>query len=75
MTSILASKEKKALIATTLSTDPPGSVLDILAYGQQVSPDRRSIWIHNMLQSGSRDSSGDNERQALTPPPRSNKSW
>ncbi len=63
--------KKKALTATTLSTDPPASVSDILAYGQQVSPDRRSIWIPNMMQSGSRDSSGDNECQALTPPPRS----
>lgn len=50
------------------SRDPQCTMLDIQAYGQQVSPDRHSIWIPNMLQSGSPDSSGDNECQACVPP-------
>lgn len=44
-------------------------MVDTLTHGQQVSPDKRSIWIPNMLQSGLSDSSGDNACQALTPPP------
>lgn len=50
------------------SRDPQCTMLDIQAYGQQVSPDRHSIWIPNMLQSGSPDSFGDNECQACAPP-------
>lgn len=45
----------------TLSGDFRGMVLFILAIWQQDSHGRHSIWITNMLQSGSPNTSGDNE--------------